>query len=86
MEEVLEPLQEIEEPAPAELLAEPDVVRPLQPDPLRRLGDLPLPGARRELRDLPFHIPRTSASIHVSSAGSSPRSPWKTGNPESPER
>src|SRR4029077_5182715 len=87
---------------PAELLAEPDVPRPLQPHPRRRLGALPPPPPCRQLPQLPLHplpppvpprpttprpsLSRTSASIHVSSPGSSPWRPRNTGNPSSPAK
>src|SRR5436305_110767 len=58
MEEVLDLLEPVEEPAPPELLAEPEVVGPFEPDPGRGLGDLPPPGPRRQLGHLPLqHLP-----------------------------
>ncbi|HEX9942946.1 MAG TPA: hypothetical protein VGG03_13085 [Thermoanaerobaculia bacterium] len=49
---MLQPPEEIEEPLPAELLADADVPRPFEPYPGRRLRDLPPFPPRRQLRHL----------------------------------
>lgn len=52
MEQVLQPLEEIEEPRPAQLLAEADVACPFEPHPGRGLGRITPADPRRQLRDL----------------------------------
>src|SRR3954467_5398371 len=57
MEEGLELLEEVEEAAPAELPADPDVSRSLEPHPLRRLGSFAPPHPSGERLHLPLQYP-----------------------------
>src|SRR6478672_12959068 len=84
MEEMLDLLDPFEEPAPPELLAEPEIVGPLEPDPGRGLGDLPPPGPRRELRHLPLqHLPHLGVDERLLD-GIEPPEPLEHGEPLEP--
>src|SRR5947209_15211569 len=52
-QQVLQPLEEVEEPGPAQLLAQADVPTPVEPHPVRRRGELPPLRPGRQPRHLP---------------------------------
>src|SRR5436309_3232886 len=52
-EQVLQPLEEVEEPGPAQLLAQADIPSPVEPHPVRRRGELPPLRPCRQLRHFP---------------------------------
>ena len=86
MDEMLEAAGGSRGAPPAELLAEAEVVRPLKPDPVRRLGDLALPGERRELRPPPAPTSPGPPRRSTSPRRDEPPEPLEDGEPASPEK